>query len=676
MALRLFSFLARPFRSDRDALMPDGRPKSTAEPGRLLLVLAVILATFYLQDLSVFRAMEHRLYDARVRMLASQYVISSDIIVVAIDEDSLRELAPSVGRWPWPRAVMGSVVDYCSQASVIGLDILYPEGDWQYQRSDDLFVEAVTAQGNVINAVHLNHPTRLLPLGEALSRLSLSDASWNDWQPEKIYGGVLAPFPELLDASSGIGHVNTAFDEDGVLRRHAVVARVGEHVFPSFALAAAMRHLDLAPEDVEWRKGKIRAGEREIPVDAQGRFRICPSKWDYERYRIVDVIRAWQADERGETPLLSRDAFKGKIVLVGSLATGLLEDKKATPLSVQTGGVEVLTAALQDILRGTYITTAPGSSLFLIAMLALAPASRRLSRPLAMLPGALLLALFFVVVCLAALFSLACILPMSGPLLGLVLSAVLLGSIGWYEERRERRRMETVEEARQQWTQMAVHDLRNALTPVVMALSAAEGREGSAFMRDMFLPIVKDSSDLLLCQINALLDARKLQEGRMVLRKRACSAFDLIDPIAREFCLVAGRAGRSLDIQFDRRDDTVLRVDREIMDRVFRNLLWNAIKYSPADTVIEVALNVLPDAIEIIVRNHCERITAEEQAMLFEPFRIGKHASTLGQFHSIGLGLAFCKLAVESHDGSVVLCSPCAAYGEGDGVEFTISLPR
>jgi signal transduction histidine kinase len=169
---------------------------------------------------------------------------------------------------------------------------------------------------------------------------------------------------------------------------------------------------------------------------------------------------------------------------------------------------------------------------------------------------------------------------------------------------------------------------------------------------------------------------RKLQEGRLLVRKSPELVYRLLEPIVREYELVAERASRSLDVQVNPKDETKVPLDREIMDRVVRNLLWNAIKYSTRNSSIQVAITPLPDSVELHVRNHCERIPEDQQAQLFEAFGTGKQATEPGQFHSIGLGLAFCKVAAEAHGGHIRLESPCPAYETEDGVEFTVSLPR
>ena len=277
-----------------------GKAPRTTDTARLLTVAVVIVVVWALQFLPALRSIENRLYDWRIRVLSGQHVVSPQIVLVAIDEESLQALEPAVGRWPWPRAVLASVVDYCSEARVVALDVLLPEGDWQYQRSDEVLVDTAAQRGNVINAIHLQSvPSPGLP--EGLSDFALGGGSW-DRLDLREYGSVLAPFRGLLTAGAGVGHVNPVLDEDGVSRMHAAVLKADGHVFPSLALAAVMRYQGLDADDVVLDdRGNLRAGELVIPIDDRGRFRLCPSRWEYERHQIADVIRSWQAESEGQS---------------------------------------------------------------------------------------------------------------------------------------------------------------------------------------------------------------------------------------------------------------------------------------------------------------------------------------------------------------------------------------
>ena len=73
---------------------------------------AVAAAVLLLRNAPLMRAAELNAYDALTRTFADPALASKDIVIVAIDDQSLRELAPAVGRWPWPRAVHAQALDY------------------------------------------------------------------------------------------------------------------------------------------------------------------------------------------------------------------------------------------------------------------------------------------------------------------------------------------------------------------------------------------------------------------------------------------------------------------------------------------------------------------------------------------------------------------------------------
>jgi adenylate cyclase len=95
---------------------------------------------------------ERRTYDLRVRWHTPAEKPSAPITIIAVDDESLARLEPAVGRWPWPRALFATVLDYASAASVIGLDILFPESDSTFPASDDALAEQVAAHGRVVAA--------------------------------------------------------------------------------------------------------------------------------------------------------------------------------------------------------------------------------------------------------------------------------------------------------------------------------------------------------------------------------------------------------------------------------------------------------------------------------------------------------------------------------------------
>ena len=97
---------------------------------KLIPVAAALLAGG-LGLLSFFRNIELDTYDRRVAATARPAAPADRISLVFIDNDSLRRMEPLVGRWPWPRLVHATVIDYLAAAGakVIAYDVLFPERD-------------------------------------------------------------------------------------------------------------------------------------------------------------------------------------------------------------------------------------------------------------------------------------------------------------------------------------------------------------------------------------------------------------------------------------------------------------------------------------------------------------------------------------------------------------------
>jgi adenylate cyclase len=129
---------------------------------RLIPVAAALLAGG-LGTLSFFHDIELDTYDRRVAVTARPAAPADRISVVFIDNDSLRRMEPLVGRWPWPRLVHATVIDYLAAAGakVIAYDVLFAERDlgkfmvanteWTGEESDAALVESTRQAGNVVH---------------------------------------------------------------------------------------------------------------------------------------------------------------------------------------------------------------------------------------------------------------------------------------------------------------------------------------------------------------------------------------------------------------------------------------------------------------------------------------------------------------------------------------------
>ena len=208
------------------------------------------------------KTVELKTYDLRTRLTARPETARRDILLVTIDEDSIRKLEPIVGRWPWPRLVHAQLVNYLARgpAKVVGYDVLFSERDrstfslqdeqWTGAESDQAFVDAVAKAGNVVLAADATREEAdttdtkdtkdtadadggSAPALAALSAYRLSGAI----EDRPI---VTPPFDGLARAARGLGHSFFPWDADGPLRRSVPFIRVQGRAVPSLAVGAAV----------------------------------------------------------------------------------------------------------------------------------------------------------------------------------------------------------------------------------------------------------------------------------------------------------------------------------------------------------------------------------------------------------------------------------------------------
>lgn len=652
---------------------------------RLGLAVCMCLVAILFGAIPFIRDFEYALYDQRARMIARRSAASPDIVLVGIDDDSLERMEPAVKRWPWPRFVHGLVVDYCSAATVIGVDILFPEQQWSLwptDPGDPAFIDAVADSDRVLlAAVFTDDDSSDVAIRPRKLKTALEQAGTSAAVLE--FAGVMPPFVELLGASRGAAHVNMVRDEDGVLRRSHPLILYGEHLIPSLPLAVTRSFLGLGAKDVRLDDDLVlHMGDREMPLAEDGGFLINQGGAPFDFVSAVDVIESWNAENEGRQPIVSRDYFKDKIVMYGINATGV-RDHEITPLAESMPGLEVNAQVVQNLMEGrSNHVPLPWVGYLLMICTALLPSIPRFDRPRALALAVLGLFAAYVAVALALAWAGRLMVPMVGPINALVLSGAALQTMYWGQERGRRRYFEALDRAKQQFTDMLVHDLKNTVAPIIMTLTMVDDEpdldaelstEELLFWRKDFPEIVSTSAGKLMTQINALLDIRRMQEGRMPLELKPVPGGAILDRIDAEFRVPTQRSDLGLKLIDELPATTGLLVDVEVFDRVLGNLIWNAIKYADLNSEIEVGMKVAASGrITCFVANQGRPIPQDIQPDLFNAFITGEDANEGAAIPSTGLGLTFCRLAIEAHEGDIQLISP--RIGRNDGVEVAVEV--
>lgn len=213
-------------------------------------------------------------------------------------------------------------------------------------------------------------------------------------------------------------------------------------------------------------------------------------------------------------------------------------------------------------------------------------------------------------------------------------------------------------------TQMIAHDMKN---PLHVIISLADGK----LDKDKLKTIGQSGKEMLHLVTN-MLDIQKFEETKMELKQVHVSLEKLFSEarLQTELLLVA----KNIDLRFCLPKPLALFVDYQIIDRVIVNLMTNAIKYSPIDGKIAIIAQDGPNGhVNLSVSDEGEGIKADEIGQIFEKFW-QSNAKKSGKTASTGLGLTFCKLAVEAHGGLIKAESEC--NGKNHGTTITLSLPE
>ncbi|MDP6354352.1 MAG: hybrid sensor histidine kinase/response regulator [Planctomycetota bacterium] len=232
---------------------------------------------------------------------------------------------------------------------------------------------------------------------------------------------------------------------------------------------------------------------------------------------------------------------------------------------------------------------------------------------------------------------------------------------------RSRQQLKELKQERNELTHMIVHDMNSPLTAIDDFLEIVESSAGEKLSeRELgYLKRSRQGSDALKQMITTLLDVSRLEAHELPLNLGAVK----LTPLVREAAESFRPLYESRELVLDLDDSTVAHCDREIIRRVLDNLLSNACRYTPEDAAIKAQVISQGDSIRVAIIDDGPGIPSEYREEVFRKF--GQiDATAKRQAHSAGLGLTFCKLAIEAHGGKV------GVDGElGNGSTFWFELP-
>jgi signal transduction histidine kinase len=224
-----------------------------------------------------------------------------------------------------------------------------------------------------------------------------------------------------------------------------------------------------------------------------------------------------------------------------------------------------------------------------------------------------------------------------------------------------------MERLRDDMRNMIVHDLRTPLTAVIVGVEML-GHVGTlSETQHEMMNIAVTGGKTLLSMINDLLDVEKMESGTTLLHYGDLRADKLVAGAIAQVASLAEIGQTALVVEVA--DGLpVFSGDENQLSRTLVNLIGNAIKFTPSGTVTITASNG-GESIRFAIRDSGPGIPSEAFERIFEKFGQVESNSRIGT----GLGLAFCKLAVEAHGGRIEVESTMLV---GSTFSFTIPLTR
>ncbi len=234
------------------------------------------------------------------------------------------------------------------------------------------------------------------------------------------------------------------------------------------------------------------------------------------------------------------------------------------------------------------------------------------------------------------------------------------------EESEKARLQAETERLRSSLLSSVSHDLRTPLAVITGSASVLlESKEPlNNQTQKLLIQDIYDEADRLNRLLSNLLDMTKLSSGALNLKKET-------QPLEEVVGSALARMQKKLvrhPVQANLPEDLpMLPIDSLLMEQVFINLLDNAVKYTPPDSLIEIVAKVQNDRLRVEVADRGPGLLKGDEEKIFDKFYRG---SQVGKQSGAGLGLAICRGAVEAHGGEI-----WAENRESGGTRFCFTLP-
>jgi signal transduction histidine kinase len=220
-------------------------------------------------------------------------------------------------------------------------------------------------------------------------------------------------------------------------------------------------------------------------------------------------------------------------------------------------------------------------------------------------------------------------------------------------------------------TSMVVHDLKNPVNGIAMMVQLALRKSaGLPEVHVGYLKQIERTCSEMMRLIQNLLEITKIEEGKLHVEQEAVAIAEIAAEVGHEYGPVAEQGARTLHVDVpDGLPDVV--ADRALLKRVMVNLVTNALRHSGSPEVRIDAFAEPTDEVTVRVIDRGAGLDEADLEAVFEKFRSLRRSPAGASVSDTGLGLAFCKLAIELMGGRIAVAST-----PGEQTTFFVTLPR
>lgn len=337
----------------------------------LLLVLATLLIGFVLLQnnktlknviVSFFEVAENRTFDYRqsLQVIHKRPLPNKDIVVLAVDDASLESLWEKYGEWPIPRNVYADLINYLElqKPQSIIFDLMFIKSIRATADADKYLAETMNKYNNIYTAMNLDdHPSSLrLPI-DLPDRLALNiENDSNVDFSQKSYKNCRPIMSSLIDGKVNIGMTNVQRASDGILREITPIMMYKDKYYPYLSFKAGADYIEQknAKDFVIDANSNLKVFDTKIPLTKDGNA-ILNWYGPSGTHTIIPMYEVINAMTGTNKSLNTKFDFKDKVIIIGTTATALQDNKSVPIQNIIYPGVEVHATFFNNMLDNNFI---------------------------------------------------------------------------------------------------------------------------------------------------------------------------------------------------------------------------------------------------------------------------------------------------------------------------------